>query len=258
MYRHVLLGLLIVGIVATPVRAQFAVIDPANLAQAILIAERTWNHWEELRQQLETIRRMAQGLGRVDAYRIPTIPISVYDPRRWEYGGPWLEGLNSGDQVGASYDAVTIPLQRPNAGLDRLTTTARRAFERQYSTIEITDAVTRTGGNQAALIRAYYERLQRAVDALESDVLNRQPQFHEMTAVLDEIAAGELLGRRQDTATNQLLAHALEQLLARSKRLRDTEAATINMQLATWRDADDVNRAFVAGSGDALRTWRQP
>ena len=52
-----------------------------------------------------------------------------------------------------------------------------------------------------------------------------------MTAILDKVAAGELLGRRQDIATNQLLSHALEQLLARSKRLRDTEAATMNMRL---------------------------
>ena len=52
-----------------------------------------------------------------------------------------------------------------------------------------------------------------------------------MTAILDKVAAGELLGRRQDMASNQLLSHALEQLLARGKRLRDTEAATMNMQL---------------------------
>ena len=45
-----------------------------------------------------------------------------------------------------------------------------------------------------------------------------------MTAILDKIAAGELLARRQDMLSNQLLSHALEQLLARSKRLRDTEA----------------------------------
>jgi hypothetical protein len=30
------------------------------------------------------------------------------------------------------------------------------------------------------------------------------------------------------------------------------------MQLVTWRDARGANEAFVAGSGDALRTWRQP
>jgi hypothetical protein len=79
-----------------------------------------------------------------------------------------------------------------------------------------------------------------------------------MTAVLDKIAAGELLERRQDMAANQLLSHALEQLLARNKRERDTEAATINMQLTTWRDGRAANDALAAGTGDALRSWRQP
>jgi hypothetical protein len=59
-------------------------------------------------------------------------------------------------------------------------------------------------------------------------------------------------------ASNQLMSHALEQLLARSKRQRDTEAATINMQLVTWRDGRTANEAFVAGTGDALGSWRQP
>jgi hypothetical protein len=113
-------------------------------------------------------------------------------------------------------------------------------------------------GHQVALSRGYHGRLQSAVQALEDDVLNGQTRYHEMTAILDKIAAGELLGRRQDMATNQLLSHALEQLLSRSKRQRDTEAATINMQLTTWRDGRAANHAFVAGSGDALRTWRQP
>ena len=79
-----------------------------------------------------------------------------------------------------------------------------------------------------------------------------------MTAVLDKIAAGELLARRQDMATNQLLSHALEQLLARSKRMRDTEAATMNMRLTTWRDGRAATARSHPGTGDALRTWRQP
>jgi hypothetical protein len=114
------------------------------------------------------------------------------------------------------------------------------------------------GGHQVALIRAYHNRLQDAVQKLESDVLNGLPRYHEMTAILDKIAAGELLARRQDTATNQLLSHALEQLLAQSKRRRDTEAAAINMQVTSWRDGKAANAAFRAGTGDALRTWRQP
>ena len=114
------------------------------------------------------------------------------------------------------------------------------------------------GGHQVGAVRSYGEQLQQAVQELEGDVLSGLSGYHEMTAILDKIAAGELLGRRQDMAANQLLSHALEQLLARSKRLRDTEATTINMQLVTWRIGRDANEAMVAGAGDALRTWRQP
>ena len=258
MSRRMWISLVLVSLLAAPVYAQIAVIDPANLAQVILIARRAQQHLDELQAQYRTILRMAQGLGNMDRYRIPTIAITRHDPSRWEYGRPWIQGLNSGDPTGAAYWATTVPLQRPDAQPSRLTAAARRAFERQYATIEITDSVAQMGGHQVALVRGYHGQLQQAVQALEGDVLNGLPRFHEMTAILDKVAAGELLGRRQDMAANQLLSHALEQLLARSKRLRDTEASTINMQLVTWRDGRGANDAFVAGSGDALRTWRQP
>jgi hypothetical protein len=82
--------------------------------------------------------------------------------------------------------------------------------------------------------------------------------LHQLTAILDKVAAGELLGRRQDTASNQLLSHALEQLLAQSKRRRDTEAATMNMRLVAMQRGRDVSRSYIEGSADALRSWRQP
>ena len=50
----------------------------------------------------------------------------------------------------------------------------------------------------------------------------------------------------------------VKELLARSKRLRDTEAGNVNMQLLMWRDGPAVNDAFVRGAADALRSWRQP
>ena len=258
MKRRIVATVMVLFIGGAPAYGQFAVIDPANLAQAVMIAERTWNPWQELRRQFETIRRMAQGLGAVDAYRLPNVPASVHDANRWVYGRPWLEGLNTGDPTGSQYAASTLPLQAPGSELNRLSAAGRRAFERQYATVEIADSVARLGGHQVAIIRNYYDRLQRAVEALQGDALNPRPEYHEMTAVLDQIAAGELLGRRQDTVTNQLLSHALEQLLARSKRVRDTEATSVNMQLSTWREADAANRAFAAGVGDALRSWRQP
>src|SRR5690606_31884588 len=135
---------------------------------------------------------------------------------------------------------------------------ARRTFERQYATIELADSVAMMGGHQIGALRGYHGDLQRAVEDLEADVMNGLERYHEMTAILDKVAAAELLGRRQDMAANQLLSHALEQMLARSKRLRDTEVATMNMQLTTWRDRRAANDALVRGTGDALRTWRQP
>jgi hypothetical protein len=41
MMRRILVGTLVLVLVTTPASAQFAVIDPANLAQAILIVQRT-------------------------------------------------------------------------------------------------------------------------------------------------------------------------------------------------------------------------
>jgi hypothetical protein len=257
MMRRALVGTVLLVLLATPAKAQFVVIDPANLAQAILIVQRTQRHYEELRAQYRTIVRMAKGLGQMDQYRIPASALTRHDEGRWIYGRPWIAALNGGDASGSAYWATTLPLAPPNVPA-RLTAAARRAFEREYATVEITDSVAIMGGHQVGLMRGYYGELQRAVEALERDVLNSGSSYHEMTAILDKVAAGELLGRRQDMATNQLLSHALEQLLARSKRQRDTEVSTLNMQLVTWRDGDAANKAFRAGIGDALSTWRQP
>ena len=259
MFRRTLIGLTLVLTTASTARAQLVVIDPANLYQTILIAERTWDHYQELRRQYETIQKMSRGLGNMQGYRVPTIPITTHDPSRWEYGRPWIQALNSGDARGTAYYETALPLQRPRqADLSRLPAAARRMFQSQYATMEITDSVALTGAHQVALVRNYSGKLQDATQELENDLVSTQSGTHELTAVLDKIAAGELLGRRQDTAANQLLSHALEQLLARSKRLRDTEAGNVNMQLLMWRDGPAVNDAFVRGAADALRSWRQP
>ena len=245
-------------LLTVPARAQIVVHDPGNLKQAILIAERTLREYQELLAQYQTIVRMSQGLGNMDGYRVPSIPMASHDIGRWEYGRPWLQGLNTGDATGAAYSQTTRTLKRPVSGLQQLPAAARRAIENAYATVEITDAVAQTAGHQVALVRGYSSQLQRAIDALEGDVVNNQPGYHEMTAILDKVAAGALIGRRQDMATNQLLSHALEQMLARSKRLRDTEAATMNMRLGAMRDGRVAGTSIVRGAADDLRTWRQP
>ena len=259
MSRRILIVLFAVGLVAVPLRAQIVVVDPANLTQTVLIAERTFQQYDQLRREFEVIQRMSQKLGSLDRYRIPAIAVTGHNPSLWDYGRPWIQALNSGDARGTAYYQTAVPLQRPRqADLTRLTAEGRRIFESQYATMEITDSVAQIGAHQVALVRNYFGDLQNATQELENDLLSTQAGTHELTAVLDKVAAGELLGRRQDTAANQLLSHALEQLLARSKRLRDTEAGNVNMQLQMWRDGPAANDAFVRGAADALRSWRQP
>ena len=62
MLRRSLTVIVILALCASPAQGQWVVIDPGNLAQAILIAERTLRHYDELRRQYETILRMGQGL----------------------------------------------------------------------------------------------------------------------------------------------------------------------------------------------------
>lgn len=256
--KHVLLVAILLTVLVQPARAQWVVTDPGNFAQAVLIAERTLREYEILIAQYQTIVRMAQGLGNMEGYRIPTIAGARHDPSRWEYGREWLQGLNSGDADGSKYWRTTRQIERPGATLRQLPPAARRAVEQAYATVEITDSVASMGGHQVALVRGYGGQLQQAINALESDVLNDLPRFHEITAILDKVAAGELLGRRQDMATNQLLSHTLEQLLVRSKRQRDTEAATMNMRLVGLRSGRAASDSVVRGAANDLRTWRQP
>jgi uncharacterized protein DUF4141 len=257
MFRKSIVIIIVVLLVGVPAHAQFAVIDPGNLAQAILIVQRTQRQYQTLYDEYLTILRMSQRLGAMDRYRTPPVALTHHDAGRWNFSRPWIAGLNAGDAAGVGYLATVLPLERPDSA-NRLKGTARRSFERQYATVEIADSVAMMGGHQVGLMRGFHKVLQQAVQALEGDVLNPSSSYHEMTSILDKIAAGDLLGRRQDMATNQLLSHVLEQVMARSKRMRDNEASTLNMQMTTWRDADAANLAFRAGAGEALRTWRQP
>jgi hypothetical protein len=256
--RRAAMVIVVWAVIAAPAAAQFVVIDPANLAQAILIADRTLREYNTLLQQYETILKMARSLGSLDRYRTPSIAITGHDPSRWPYAAPWLQGLNSGDARGTLYEQVARRVERPGALLGALPPDARKAIEDAYATIELTDSVAEIAGHQVALVRGYNGTLQQLVQEFERDVLNTLPRYHEMTAVLDKVATGELLARRQDAATNQLLSHALEQLLARGKRLRDTEAAIMNMRLIGMRDGRTAGTNLIDGSADALRTWRQP
>ena len=124
--RRPIYAALLVILLGTPASAQFAVVDHGNLAQAVLIAERTLREYEALMAQYQTLLRMSQGLGNMDRYRIPTVSGVEHDVSRWAYGRSWLQGLNTGDPTGTAYRGSTRRLEPSDAALRLLPQTSRR------------------------------------------------------------------------------------------------------------------------------------
>src|SRR5687768_9546117 len=111
--RRMVLMLTMVGLLASPAAAQLVVFDPANLIEAVAIAERAQRHYQELMAQYRTIQRMSKGLGSLEGYRIPALGAARHDLGAWSFGRPWLAAFNAGDPAGAGYWATAIPLQVP-------------------------------------------------------------------------------------------------------------------------------------------------
>lgn len=161
-----------------------------------------------------------------------------------------------GDAAGAGWVAGTDALEAATVWLGRLNPTARRAILARLATVEAADAVGISALNDTGQLRFNGRRELVAINALEADVVDPS-QDQSTSAVLDKLSGAALIGTRQRQARTQLLAGVLEQLLVDSKRARDAETGTLNMQIEQWRVGRAANEAFVAGSGDALRAWRQ-
>lgn len=244
-------------------QAQLVVNDPAvtlrNAATAVL-KEYLANTQRDQRRQLERMAQRLSVLTRLDKYVLA-------DPPRWRtHGLPYpaytplttaLEAaLAYGDPSGGAWVGGTDPLEAAALSFPRLTAAGRRAMLARLATVELMDAVGQTAMNDTGQVRFNGRRELAAINALEADTVD-PPLEQSTTAVLDKLSGAVLIGARQRQARAQLLAGLLEQLLVDSKRSRDSEATMLNMQIVQWREGRAANEAFVAGTGDALRTWRQ-
>jgi len=258
--RRLLLAAIVVAF-AQPLNAQISVHDPANTARNAISATIKEYLLETQREQHAKLTRMAQRLSTVANLRrfaVPETPLWRTHGGGLLYANGINDALNSGDATGAAYLAVSHPVVSARALLGRLTPAALRAMTSRLATIELADAVTISAINDAGSLRLNgREQELQAIDGLESQVIDPSNE-QSTTAVLEKISGAVLIGARQRQARSQLLTALVEQLLIDSKRDRDADATAINMQLVTWRDGKAINEAFVAGTGDALRRWRQP
>jgi hypothetical protein len=255
----------LVGVVALvssrEASAQLVVYDGATTARNTVTATlKEYLYQTQLQQRLK-IREMARRLSALTSLR----KYSLEDVPRWRthggdffYAQPYNDALIFGDSAGAAFVDLSQPLLSDARLLDRLDAAARRRMEARLATVNLADAGAIAGTHGTGQLRLLGRRNElQAIDALERDVIDPSSD-QSTTAVLDKVSGAALIGARQRQARIQLLVGVVEQLLVDTKRARDTDMAALTMQMVTWRDGRAVNEAFVAGSGDALRTWRQP
>jgi hypothetical protein len=258
-------ALVVIGSMA--VEAQIAVYDPAVTARNSVTAVLKAYLVNLQREQGEQLRRMSQRLSvftNLDKYALTDIPqwrIHIFFDAPEEdvlFARDYHAALNYGDASGQAYLGVTVPLLDVSPVTeDGVDGRALRDFASRLATINVADATAISATNDAGQVRYNGRRELDAIDHLQSDVIDPS-QDQSATAVIEKLSGASLIGARQRQARADLLVGIVEQLLVDSKRSRDTEASLMNMQLTTWRSGRTANDAFVSGTGDALRTWRQP
>ena len=257
-----IVGALVLSV--APVRGQVVVYDPAVVTRNSITALIKEYLAELQTQQHSQLRRMAHRLSNftdLGKYSVAGAPLwrihDFEDPNLFRFARDFHAALNYGDEGGGAVRAVTQAVLSDPAVLARLSPAARRALTGPMATLDVAGATLTSGTHDTGRVRYNGRAELRAIQALETDVTNGSLE-QSMTAVLDKISGGVLVGARQRQNRVQVLAAVVEQLAVDGKRARDTEAATLNMQLTAWRERETINAAFVAGAGDALRAWRQP
>jgi hypothetical protein len=261
--RRTVLAVVLVALGATATSAQIVVFDPAVTLRNSITAVVKAYLVNVQREQHRKLRRMARRLSmhtNLDKYAVP-------DPPRWRTRRPeddvlftheYNLALIFGDASGSAYLGISEPVMAAQDALNGVSPTARRAFAARLATVNVADAAAIAATNDTGLLRLNGRKFElQAINALEAHVIDPSNE-QSATAVLDKISGATLIGARQRQARMQLLAGIVEQLLVDGKRARDTDAAAMDMQIVTWRDARIANHAFAAGTGDTLRRWRQP
>jgi hypothetical protein len=212
------------------------------------------------RQQIERMARRVSAFTALDKYAVADTPrwrIHDFQTDKVLFAREYHAALNYGDGSGAAYAGVTDRLVDFGDEEPPVSAVAWPAFRARLATINAADAVAIATTNDTGLLRHNGRRDQAAIEALEAQVIDPSDE-QSATAVLDKVSGAVLIAARQRQARVQFLADIVAELVIDTKRARDTEATALTMQVTTWREAGPANEAFVAGTGNALRTWRQP
>jgi len=248
--------------------AQIAVFDPALTLKDAAIAALKELLRDTLNEEADRLHKMAKRLSAfADLSRYfmsdddtPKWRIHPFQFDKFLYANSYNAALNYGDRLGSAYERVARNRVTPDTELSALVEVApdaEAAIVAELATLDAADSSIIAGTDQTGLLRYNGRKELAAIEALQDDALD--PSLDQSaTAVVDKISGAALIRAQQQQARMQFLAGIVEQLLIDNKRARDTEAATMNMQLERLRWGSAANRSLLAGCTDDLRAWRQP
>jgi hypothetical protein len=263
-------ALLLVGttLIGVGSASAFVVTDPANTIKNMLTAMLENQVVDVLTQQGQRFRQMARRLSAfADLGRYVIADVPRWRSYRYQdvslYATAYEDALNLGDPDGLAYEGVV----RSRTTADEVLATLRDsspdaadAIAAELATLDVADSTLMTATDANGRLRSAGKKDMKAVDALEQDVTNGTPT-QSTSAVLDKLSAATLIETRQKQSRLAFLTAMIEQLAVDNKRSRDTEVATLNMQLARLRASTECGTpcpGLLSGSADALRAWRQP
>jgi hypothetical protein len=249
-------------------RAQIVIFDPAVTFKNAAIAALKEVLLDTLGNEADRLRQMAKRLSAFTDLRkywiadddTPKWRIHVFFGDQFLFANPYNAALNYGDPSGAAFEAVArarVDASAVLGALDEVAPEAEAALIAQLATLDAADSSLIASTDQTGQLRYNGRKETAAIEALQDDALDPSTD-QSATAVLDKISGAGLIRAQQQQARMQFLAGVVEQLLVDNKRSRDTEAATMNMQLQRLRWGAAANQSLIAGAADALRTWRQP
>ena len=264
--RLALFGLGTVVATAGLAHAQFTVFDAANTARNSITARLKEDIFSVLGDEVRQLQRMARRLSdftdlrKFATHDVPEWRIHLFEFEQYLFANGLNASLNYGDGSGVGFAEVARTRIAPGDELAALSgedDLAYDAIRSQLATLDAADSSIVVGADQNGQLRFNGRKEQAAIDAMEADV-GDPSDAQSAAAVLDKISGAGLIRARQQQARIEFLTAITEQLIVDSKRSRDTEAATMNMQLERLRWGRAANASLIAGAANDLRTWRMP
>lgn len=240
-----------------PLRAQWAVVDIDAIAGITKQVSQGAQQIQQLQAQYNQMKAMAQQAQGLFRYRGPqNVFQAISYADQYATLADWAAGGASGNanMIQQGYAKNTV-LANVDQSLSSINAGVARTRSAMYATQSVMD-----GNNLAAMqavgqIRAAATQYKNAIDQLENDSEDPDPDVQSALAVAQRTATANVLQLRAQQDTNNLLTQIALQQVAQSKMTRDALADSTNRTLEQ-QTSDQAIHQLDTGMGDSWMNFR--